>query len=223
MTFIPAGRFNGHIKRLACDNRGFPVPWFVQWTDAVSDRPTPYGEGRPRFQMIDPTKWERAVREKRCWVCGDYAGARRSYVIGPMCTVTLTTAEPGCHHACAVFAACTCPFLTRPRMRRLPEPDTAVPPAGIPLARNPGVVCVWTTRRFHIVMTGRGPLIRLSQPDPGGVAWFREGRTATRDEVLEAIHTGLPELRKLAAGDGPDAIHALDMQVRVAMGHVPGF
>ncbi len=65
--------------------------------------------------------------------------------------------------------------------------------AGVMIERNPGVMAVWTTRSFKVVLDPRGkPLLSLG--DPESVAWWREGRLATRAEVEEGMRTGLPAL-----------------------------
>jgi hypothetical protein len=191
----------------------------VQWTALESDRPTPAGEGRPRFPIMDAAKWQRAVRERRCWVCGQPLGARMTFVIGPMCLVNRTTAEPPCHHDCATFAARACPFLTQPRMRRMPVLEGAIAPPGIPLERNPGVVCVATTKGFYIIDTDHGPLIKLGRIEE--VLWFAEGATADRATVKDALDRGLPALRELAVADGMVAVRELNRLIVAAHTYLP--
>jgi hypothetical protein len=209
------------MKYLPRDDRGFPVPWFVQWTDLVSDRPTPFGEGRPRFNVVDAAKWERAIREKRCWICGERLGARRTFVVGPIAAINRCTAEPPAHNDCALFAAQACPFLVRPRMTRLPKPEGDIPPPGELIDRNPGVVCLWSCRDFQILQTDRGQLIRIGKPEE--VLWFAEGKPAGRATVLDSINLGLPALRTLAAEDGVEATAGLNRMITAAMMYIPRF
>jgi len=89
------------------DARGFPVPWFVAWKD-----------GAPIFQAADARKWAKAVKEKRCWLCGKTLGVHHAFVIGPMCGVNRVTAEPPSHRECAEYALKACPFLSRPAAKR---------------------------------------------------------------------------------------------------------
>jgi hypothetical protein len=42
------------VARLPQD-RGYPVPWFVQWFTDV-DEPSEFGEGRPDFRVMDGRK-----------------------------------------------------------------------------------------------------------------------------------------------------------------------
>src|SRR5215831_3288717 len=95
------------LKALPVDARGYPVPWFVAWHDGVPD-----------FRIADTAKWRRAVRERRCWVCGDRLGRYLAFVIGPMCGINRTTTEPPLHRECAEWSVMNCPFLVRPHAKR---------------------------------------------------------------------------------------------------------
>lgn len=176
-----------HIPRrvaaLRVDRRGYPVPWFVQWFD-----------GEPDFRVIDSAKLRRAVKQARCWICGDALGVNKSYVIGPMCVVNRISAEPPSHMDCARFAARACPFLVLPNAHRrdanLPA-DGGMNPAMLP--HNPGVSAVWITRQqVSAVNNADGVVFRIGEPF--SVEWFRQGRVATRDEVVTAFKFGLAKL-----------------------------
>jgi hypothetical protein len=189
----------------------YVVPWFVVWIDGVPD-----------FRIIDPEKFRRALRERRCWLCGEKLGKFLAFVIGPMCAINRTTAEPPSHRTCAEYAAMTCPFLTRPHARRRETnlPDHVVVPPGEMLRRNPGVTVIWITRRFVLFDDGkRGTLIEIG--DPVELLWFAEGRTATRREILDSIDSGLPHLRALAESEGVDALAALTRSYQRALALVP--
>jgi hypothetical protein len=92
------------MKTLPVDERGYPVPWFVDWVD-----------GKPEFRAMDGNKWESAVRYRLCWVCGGTLGVNKSFVAGPMCGINRTSAEPPCHLECATWSARNCPFLKNPQ------------------------------------------------------------------------------------------------------------
>src|SRR5262245_12522773 len=163
------------MSKLPLDpQRGVPVPWFVAWVD-----------GKPEFRAADGSKFVRAIREMRCWVCGYRLGVHLSFVVGPMCLVNMTTSEPPCHKECAEWSAQNCPFLTRPRMVRRDEnlPAGWVPPAGEGLDRNPGVAAVYTARDYKLFPDGRGgKLIRMPE-EHTSISWWSEGREATREEI----------------------------------------
>jgi hypothetical protein len=199
------------IAALPRDSAGRPVPWFVAWID-----------GTPDFRVIGPGKIQEALRRNLCWVCGKVRISNSSFVIGPMCAVNRTSAEPPSHHACALYSAKACPFLANPGKARrdtaLPE-DMAQPP-GESIRRNPGVALVWTSENWSTFNDGRGgTLFDVGQPSQ--VEWIAEGRAATRDEVVESIRTGLPTLAKMAHEEGLEAMAELDRYLERAMALVP--
>ena len=148
----------------------------------------------------------------------------KAFTIGPMCAVNRISSEPPSHPLCADFAAKACPFLSRPLAKRgkvtdEQRADSATP--GIMLERNPGVTLVW----WCLTYTGfrpqadQGLLFQIGPPR--ATRWFREGRWATRDEVLESLETGLPALREVAEAEGPEAVSELAAQVRLALQLIP--
>jgi hypothetical protein len=175
------------MRDLPVDPRGFPVPWFTPWDGAKQQW---------NFQAITPGRMAKAVRERRCWICGKKLFVNLAFTIGPMCAINRTTSEPPSHCECAEFAAKACPFLTRPRMRRAPMPEDTPPPPGFHLERNPGVALVWVTREppepFRVP---NGMLLKIGEPIR--VEAFAEGRAATPDEVVDSIVSGLPSLLAL--------------------------
>ena len=180
------------MKRFPVDDRGFPVPYFVQ-----------YVNGKPDFRTMDGEKLAICVRHRRCWLCGQPLGKFMVFVAGAMCVVNKNSAEPPSHYECARYAAMACPFLTQPKMRRnekdLPEHKE---PAGIMLRRNPGVAILWVTHGYEIIRQRGGLLFRLG--DPIRVEFYAEGRPAKREEIMASIESGLPTLRELAEKEGPE-------------------
>jgi hypothetical protein len=70
---------------------------------------------------------------------------------------------------------------------------------GFAIVRNPGVAMIWVTREyevFYVPPPQAGVLITMGTPER--VEWYREGRPATRQEVLHSIETGLPNLEATA-------------------------
>jgi hypothetical protein len=195
------------IAVLPQDHRGFHIPWFVARLP----------DGSRDFRFADPAKKGIAVRTKKCWVCGGTLGTYFCFVIGPMCAVTRTTAEPPCHQDCAQYSVKICPFLTKPRMRRndkdleeFKKIGAEMPP-GFAIMRNPGATCLWTCRdfkTFKVAGDNSGDfLIRIGEP--GRIEWYAEGRPATKTEVLASIDSGFPLLEKEARAQGLEAVKAL--------------
>lgn len=196
MTALQTVEMPGRIAKLPRNHAGYPVPWFVEWID-----------GKPDFRIMDAAKLRLAVKFRLCWICGEKMGRTVSYVVGPMCSINLISAEPPSHTECAVYSARVCPFLINPekerRERRMPEGVTDA--AGIMLARNPGVALVWTTKHDPRIFQPPGGGILFSLPPPIEVSWWAEGRAATRKEVEESVASGLPTLLSLD-GDDPRAV-----------------
>ncbi len=136
--------------------------------------------------------------------------------------VNRTSAEPPSHQECAEFSVRACPFLSLPNAQRrehdLP-PDKYVDGAMIP--RNPGVIVLWQTRRdVETFRDGRGGfLFRL--PDSTSLTFWREGRPATREEIVESIESGLPILRDMAIAEGPAAVADLDRRAATVLAGIP--
>lgn len=188
------------FRKLPVDARGYPVPWFVSKTEDGWD-----------FRCIRPNGVLVAIHRRTCWLCGDPLGCHLTFVLGPMCAVTRTNSEPPSHHDCAEFAVKACPFLTNPEMRRSPRdmPEGSRDAAGIHLPRNPGVMCLWTTRSFEMFNAGNGVLLTVGDPD--AIEWFARGRAATREEVEASVSGGVPLLR--AASPEPEAQRDIDQRL----------
>lgn len=201
------------IARLPQDDKGRPVPWFVEWID-----------GKPDFRVMDRRKLAVAYLERKCWVCGEPLGKYVAFVIGPMCAINHTSAEPPSHRDCAIFSARACPFLSTPKMHRNQKglPEVCSEPGGIAIKRNPGVTLVWVTfaKDYGHISTPTGPLFKFGDALVE-LLWFCEGRPAARAEILHSIQTGIPILRELAIVDGPEAEADLDQKYWAALQLVP--
>ena len=179
------------MRHLPVSDKGFPVPWFVEWIG-----------GKPDFRVMDAGKLRRALKFDLCWLCGQTLGRFKVFTIGPMCAVNRTSAEPPSHRDCAEYAVKACPFLTRPRMRRNDKdlPANSIGAGGIMLERNPGCTLLWITHDYRVIGTANGPLLRIGEPVE--IVAYAEGRQATRAELDASITSGLPLLAKEAALDG---------------------
>ncbi|MEJ6847495.1 hypothetical protein V3589_14905 [Sinorhizobium fredii] len=186
------------IAKLPVDERGYPVPYFVEWVD-----------GKPDFRVMNQQHLVDAIKFARCWICGEKLGRYKAFVIGPMCCINRISAEPPSHYDCARFAVEACPFLTRPMAKRNTRamPDGSWT-AGIMLDRNPGVTCIWVTLGYRWFNDNGGVLFKIG--DPERMQFFREGRPATRAEVDHSIATGVHHLNDLARTEGAKAIGQLE-------------
>lgn len=198
------------MRELPIDERGFPVPKFVPWIN-----------GKPDFRGMNGKHLAECVKKKLCWMCGDPLGVHMTFVIGPMCAVNRVSSEPPSHHSCGDYAGKACPFLTQPRMRRNPKDMPEGEVAGIMIARNPGVVMLWTTRSYKMMRTQTGPLFIIG--DPEKIQCYAEGRQATPEELAASIASGIPLLEKMAKDEGPEAEKELKKQYEKAMKVIPEF
>lgn len=198
------------MRHLPISDEGYPIPYFV-----------PYYSGKPEFRGFDPDKMRVCVRHQRCWLCGERLGRLVTFTIGPMCAVNRVSAEPPSHHDCARYAAEACPFLSQPRMRRNEKdmPEDSRPAAGIAIKRNPGVTLLWATRSYKPFKANGGVLFEVGPPQR--VEFYAEGRTATHDEIMASIDSGMPILRGTAEQDGPEAVAELEQMCAKAMELVP--
>lgn len=201
-------------------HRGYPVPYFVEWVrNGKAVKP---GSGEPEFRLMSQQRFMKCLRERRCWTCGSYIhSTSASFVLGPMCAVNRTSAEPPSHRECAEWSARNCPFLSRPQARRR---EAGMPPetgevAGIMLKRNPGVALVWTSSSYSAFRVEHGVLFNIG--DPRSVSWWAQGRPATRAEIEASIDSGLPSLRGLAELEGYEALAELDQMVARARELLP--
>jgi hypothetical protein len=203
------------VARLPIDDRGFIVPWFVDWPN-----------GKPDHRVVDGRKFAKAVKEHRCWLCGGKLGRIKASVIGPMCAVNRITSEPPCHPQCAKYAVQTCPFLSQPRARRNEKnlPEQRREAAGIAFDRNPGVSVIWESlidsKPFRSMYGAPGTLFDLGPAYR--VTWWCQGVPATRYEAMQSLKEGLPTLREVAVAEGEEAVAALGEAMLRCLKLLPG-
>lgn len=201
----------GRMQGLPVDHRGFPVPWFVAWVD-----------GKPVFPAMDSDKLRQAIQFGKCWVCGQPLGRFKYWVIGPMCVINRVSSEPPSHQECALFSVKNCPFLSNPRMGRVPRDKYGgKAAAGIMLDRNPGATAMIETQgpiSYH--SDGRGGVLFEVKPI-ASVSWWACGRPATAEEVRHSIATGLPALREIAQAEGPQSLKVLGRRIEEAAEWLP--
>jgi hypothetical protein len=201
--------------RLPIEERGYPVPYFVGKLDGKWD-----------FRIMDADKLHDAIRYRKCWLCGEQLGKFQTFVIGPMCAINRSSAEPPCHLDCARYAVRVCPFLTLPKAKRresgLPEDRKS---AGFMIKRNPGVTMLWTTKGYRVIRAQRGgDGILFNFHEPTDLEFYAEGREASLAEVMESITSGLDFLRDEVRRMGAAAdLVALEMQIIEGLGLVTEF
>jgi hypothetical protein len=214
------------IARLPKDERGYPVPRFVEWMKdgEATLRPPPGMKplpgSYPDFRYANADFRSMAFKLGLCWVCGERLGVHRVYVLGPMCVINRVTSEPASHRECAEFAARACPFLVKPRMRRIPlGADDPAFSAGTLIDRNPGCLALYETPVASAFRASGGWLIRVGKPDR--VDWWAEGRHATLAEIMASIDSGYPLLMDLAVKEGERAVEELEAMRAEAMQLLP--
>jgi hypothetical protein len=195
---IPVPKRMQTLKR---DSKGRIVPYFVNQREP----------GDPDFRVADEIKRVDCYKHNLCWVCGEILGVHQCFVVGPMCCINRVSSEPASHYDCAHYSVQVCPFLTTPRMKRRETdmPDNWVEPGGIAILRNPGATAIWVTRTYRHEFDGAGGFIFRLGPSER-VEWYAEGRTATRQEIMNSIESGLPTLLETAKQEGPKAVKALN-------------
>lgn len=176
------------IAALPVDERGYPIPFFV----AVI-------EGKPDFRVASTIAYAECINNNLCWVCGQKLGRHKAFLVGPMCGINRTSSEPPSHLDCAEWSVKGCPFLSKPNMVRN-EHDLPVekkPFGGVSIDRNPGVMLIWVTNSFKVYRPKQthGTLINIG--DPTALSFWREGRKATRAEIMESIDSGYPLLQSV--------------------------
>lgn len=177
------------IQALPVAPNGYPTPWFVDWNG-----------GQPDFRVVQPERVVQAVREERCFICGQpfttRFGAReaRAFNVGPLAAITRTSAEPPGHKSCAEWAAVACPFLTRPHMRRREDnlPEGHFTP-GEMLTHNPGVALVYVTDTFEVAPHGGAFLFDMNAPL--SITGFAQGRPATPGEIRAGLQRSIDAAR----------------------------
>ena len=184
-----------------------PVPWFVMWID-----------GKPEFRIMDGKKVSRCLPERLCWTCGQKLNNRVSFIVGPMCIVNRISGEPPSHPECAAYSVRACPFLSRPNMVRRTGglPMHAYKEPGF-LDRNPGVSCIWTTKRPGAQQFVNGSSLLFEMYPPTVLSFWVEGRPATQEEVDDSVANGLPTLQRMADEQGNGAPEYLSRKVKSAL------
>lgn len=158
-TEVPDG-----IRRLRCDVRGAPVPWFALWMRGVPDRVhCPSG------------MFERAMAGRRCWFCGDPMGPLLAFIGPTHMLFTRCAGAPPVHPDCARYAATHADFYLDAVFAATPDRADA----------SCTICAVFVTRKCWLENAGGARLVKLGEPVD--VTWFSPGPPAARREVVAAL------------------------------------
>lgn len=152
------------IAALPRDGRGYPVPWFV-----------PVIDGKPDMQLLDERKQLRAIKERRCAVCGEPVGYWIAFITGPLGVANRVVNDPGMHEECARYAIAVCPFIARAGARRAAKhhPDSERAIGGVDA--RPDRMALYVTRSYRAISPdGRNVLIRMAPA--ARIEWFVDGQ-----------------------------------------------
>lgn len=186
------------IKKLPIDKRGYPIPRFVQWVKFEDGKPFPCkeGEGEPDFRITSVDWLWRCVIQHVCWICGEKLGVFRAYNIGPLDAIQRVSVEPPSHLECAEYAVKSCPFMLNPnldmRNDEVSQSENVVLNPEM-ILKNPGVFAIWIVKQLHEV-SRHGPRLIFKLPPPVDMSWWKEGRRATSEEVMDAIYRDIERI-----------------------------
>lgn len=155
------------IARLARDARGYPIPYAVMYRS----------DGTPDFRAIDPEKWMRAARHRRCGICGDVLGAHLAFVGGPRSIENRLFTDLPMHRDCAIYALQVCPFLAAPSFeysRKLPE-GTAI--NNHVATDRPPLFGLGICRGFQLVRLPGNDIVIHAEPFENVEWWLNGTRT----------------------------------------------
>jgi hypothetical protein len=170
---LPAG-----MLYLPVDDRGYPIPEFVSNLDGKRD-----------FRVVSLEHLANCIRDNVCWICGQRLDVLKAFVIGPLPAIQGLSNEPPSHVECAEFAVRACPFLLLPKAQHRSIDNPKVQKLPRAAKDNPGVCCVYTVRGYAHHQKRKGIIFQTGQAVR--VDWYKQGRRATRAEVLAAINASL--------------------------------
>jgi hypothetical protein len=176
-----------NMRHLPVDaKRGLSVPYFVLWEDGIPD-----------FRISDMAKMRECTLHRLCMICGKpMAGDEGVFAMGPLNVIQATNDEPPMHQLCAEYSAQVCPWMLRPGMKRIdkkPKPEGTISlTVESRAAEYKGAPQVWALYHAEEYMATSEPngTMMYYLGAPTEIHWWREGRRATRDEVITAMAEG---------------------------------
>jgi hypothetical protein len=190
-----------HMQELPLDKRGYPVPYFVQWVNGVPD-----------FRVSNMRRIYECTNKKLCMICGKALNKDEGcvFAVGPLSTLTQTNDEPPMHRACAEFSAQVCPWMLHPGMKRIPKPlpDGTMSAGQLEAvgAINGGAPKVWALydTDSYIAEAQENRTILYFMGEPREIHWWKAGRRATREEVLEALTDTVAFMKAYPGCESPE-------------------
>lgn len=161
------------IALLPKDERGYPVPSSV-WHGA---------DGKPDFRVLDPEKWLRHVRAKRCGVCGAALERTMAFVGGPMSIFNRTFTDLAMHPDCAHYAMQVCPMLAAPSFayaRTNPEGTETLENVS---TRRPDQFGLGLTSGYDLVLMQPETFALKAKPFKK-ITWWKHGQELTDKAVV---------------------------------------
>src|SRR4029434_290440 len=128
------------------------------------------------FADMERAKWQLCGAQERCVVCGDALGKWMTFIVGAASGLSATTGSPPAHASCAEWLS-----------------------TNLMLS---GVTLLWTASSYHVFRDHGRFLIQMGPASR--VAWVCDGRDATREEVTDAVESGLPLLQEACEREDSD-------------------
>lgn len=170
------------LAKLAVAENGYPIPYFVGKKDGKID-----------FRVVDQDKILQCIRFSKCWICGEPLGKFKSFVGGPISTLTALSYEPPCHVECATFAVKACPHIINTMHSLRPvEESPAIAVNKNVMTHHPDVYAVYTTDSYT-VDPNQGHL-SFNIGHPLSIEWWYKGGLATREQVDAAIEKAVVKM-----------------------------
>jgi hypothetical protein len=176
------------MRALGRDERGYPIPFIVMREP---------DSGRPLFVVNDAERQIRAVKEKRCPICGSHLDSLIWWVGGPLSAFLEAGAynDSGMHYECMEYALQVCPYLAMPNYlgsltelatKQAMEAGVATVIDHTMLPGRPAVFVAVAARRFTLIDHGAGYYSKPEQPYIA-IQYWRHGKLLDPAAARELI------------------------------------
>lgn len=137
------------------------------------------------------------MKLENCGTCLRPLGNFKAFIVRPSAAVSRISTVPPIHPDCAIDWA----EKVKPKSKR----------------HDPGVVLIWVTLHFQEYEDEGKKILDLGLCEY--VRWFNGGRAATRQEVMDAVNAGIPELEKMCQNE--DDRYELERRKKIAVALYP--